>query len=142
MDEMDRSLTFLMHRIVTRVEAAMNKRAHPLGLSVEGVRILIRLAAKDYQTVGDLARQTNIERSTLSRALARMEREGVVRKKRLPADNRAVAISLTPKGRALAKTQLPTFREYERLVLRGITLKKVDAFKAALIAMHRNATTL
>ncbi|HEX9808013.1 MAG TPA: hypothetical protein VGC25_00215, partial [Alphaproteobacteria bacterium] len=53
----DRSIPFLMHRVVTRVEALVNKWARPLGLRIEGVRVLFRLLAGE-RTVNELARLT------------------------------------------------------------------------------------
>ncbi|MBT7527338.1 MAG: MarR family transcriptional regulator, partial [Rhodospirillales bacterium] len=73
----DRSIPFLMHRIVEQVEALVNDWARPLGLKIEGVRVLFRLLAGN-RTVNELARLTGIEISTLSRLLGRMEEMGMI----------------------------------------------------------------
>ena len=115
----DRSIPFLMHRIVEQVEALVNDWARPLGLKIEGVRVLFRLLAGN-RTVNELARLTGIEISTLSRLLGRMEEMGMILRRRGPTDGRSVIVSLTPNGRKLALEHQPVyFKDYEKILLRG-----------------------
>ncbi len=139
MEPMERSLPYLMQGIVARIERAVNKRARKHGLRIEEIHVLFRLFAKDYQTVKELAAQTGIEASTLSRLLVRMQRKSLIRKRRQSDDNRAVQVTLTDKGRKLAQARQPTFREYESIILRGISAEEARMVRAALIRMTANA---
>jgi DNA-binding MarR family transcriptional regulator len=139
MEPMERSVPYLIQGIVARIERAVNKRARAHGLRIEEIHVLFRLFAKDYQTVKELAVQTGIEPSTLSRLLVRMQRKALVRKRRQSADNRAIKVSLTDKGRKLAQARQPTFREYESVILRGFSAEDAKLIKAALVRMTANA---
>lgn len=138
MDTLERSLPYLMQGIVARIERAVNKRAREHGLRIEEIHVLFRLFAKDYQTVKELAVQTGIEPSTLSRLLVRMQHKSLIRKRRQSEDNRAIRVSLTDKGRKLAQARQPTFREYESIILRGFSAEDAQMIRSALMRMTMN----
>ncbi|MFM2130662.1 MAG: hypothetical protein RL477_2208, partial [Pseudomonadota bacterium] len=120
-DVEDRSIPFLMHLITGRVEDLVNRWARPLGLRIEGVRVLFRLLAGD-RSVNELARLTGVEISTLSRLLARMEVQGLIARRRDAADGRSVSVSLTDKGRKLALQHQPVyFKDYETILMKGFS---------------------
>lgn len=81
-------------------------------LSAHDSTVLAHLDRAHPATAGDLARHLGIGKSTLSAALARLERLGYVRRARSPRDRRAVDLSLTDRGaRAMAATTIAHFRE-------------------------------
>ena len=76
------------------------------GLRVEGAHLstatLSTLAAVTEAgsiRIGDLAAAEGVEAPTMSRLIDRLEREGLVRRGKDPADSRAVVISPTPRAR-------------------------------------------
>lgn len=133
------SIPFLMHQIASQVMTSVNRHARTYGLKFEGVRVLYRLMAKDGRAIGELARLTGIELSTLSRVVSRMETRGLVRRVRASDDARGVIVFLTPKGRALAQKERPIyFRDYEKILLAGMTPREVDALRDSLGRMLEN----
>ena len=134
----DRSIPFLMHQIVGRVETLVNKWARPLGLKIEGVRVLFRLLGGD-RTVNELARLTGVEISTLSRLLGRMSAMGLLTRRRDETDARSVIVSLTDKGRKLALEHQPVyFRDYEDILMSGFGAAEAKRFREHLINMIEN----
>ena len=134
----DRSIPFLMHQIVGHVEALVNKWARPLGLKIEGVRVLFRLLGGD-RTVNELARLTGVEISTLSRLLGRMSNMGLLTRRRDEADARSVIVSLTDTGRKLALEHQPVyFKDYEDILMSGFGAAEAKAFRERLINMIEN----
>lgn len=134
----DRSIPFLMHQIVGRVESLVNKWARPLGLKIEGVRVLFRLLGGD-RTVNELARLTGVEISTLSRLLGRMSAMGLLTRRRDAADARSVIVSLTDRGRKMALEHEPVyFKDYEEILLAGFTGQQAAYFREQLIDMIAN----
>ena len=134
----DRSIPFLMHRIVGQVEARVNKWARPLGLKIEGVRVLFRLLAGD-RSVNELARLTGIELSTLSRLLGRMGEAGLIVRRRDAVDARSVIVSLTPKGRKLALEHQPVyFKDYETILMRGFSAEEARLARELIVRMLDN----
>jgi DNA-binding MarR family transcriptional regulator len=134
----DRSIPFLMHLIVGRVEALVNHWARPLGLRIEGVRVLFRLLTGD-RTVNELARLTGVELSTLSRLLTRMEARGFITRRRDAADGRSVIVSLAPSGRKLALRHQPVyFKDYEAILMKGFNPDDARRFRELLVRMLDN----
>src|SRR3546814_3516901 len=139
MGDLERSLPFLMHLIVSEVETEVNKHARAYGLKIEGVRVLFRLLAKDHLSVNELARLTGIETSTLSRLLDRMSAKGLLRRSRDTSDKRSVLVSLTTKGRKLAQQHRPVYyKDYDRLLLSGFSAEESAAFRRGLLRMIDN----
>lgn len=137
----DRSIPFLMHVIVGKVEALTNRWAKPLGLRIEGVRVLFRLIAGP-RSVNELARLTGIEISTLSRLLGRMESQGLLTRRRDPGDARSVIVALTAEGRRLALKHQPVyFRDYEKVLLDGFSEDEARVLRSLLARMIENLET-
>lgn len=137
----DRSIPFLMHQIVGHVEALVNKWAQPLGLKIEGVRVLFRLLDGDL-TVNELARLTGVEISTLSRLLGRMSDMSLLTRRRDDADARSVIVSLTDKGRKMALEHQPVyFKDYEDILFSGFGATDAKSFRQHLIDMIENLNT-
>jgi len=63
-------------------------------------RCLAAVGSFPSLTVNDLAFQANLDKGQASRAAASLVEQGLVRKEASAMDGRAVALSLTPEGRA------------------------------------------
>jgi DNA-binding MarR family transcriptional regulator len=74
-----------------------------LGLTYTQYIALVALADEDDQTVGALGEKLFLESNTLTPILKKMEALGYVDRRRDPADERQVRLSLTPAGRKLAE---------------------------------------
>lgn len=72
-----------------------------LGLTYTQYIALVALADGDGQTVGALGDKLFLESNTLTPLLKKLESAGYVVRRRDPADERQVRLSLTPAGRAL-----------------------------------------
>ena len=75
-----------------------------LGLTYTQYIALVALADEDGQTVGALGEKLFLESNTLTPILKKMEQMGYVERRRDPADERQVRLSLTPAGRKLVDT--------------------------------------
>jgi len=78
-------------------------RLKPLGFGVGHLPVLAALHDRPGQTQRDLATFARIEQPSMAQMLARMERDGLIRRAPDPADGRSSQISLTKK----ALTRLP-----------------------------------
>jgi DNA-binding MarR family transcriptional regulator len=63
--------------------------------------VIVALWEEDDQTVGRLGEKLFLESNTLTPILKKLEALGYVRRRRDPADERQVRVSLTPEGRAV-----------------------------------------
>ncbi|MFC4376677.1 MarR family winged helix-turn-helix transcriptional regulator [Nocardia halotolerans] len=83
---------------------------HRIGLSeFETLDRLVDAACQKYRMT-ELANDIYLSQSALSRAVARLERDGLVERTMCEADRRAIFVRLTDKGRAVYDQALPTHR--------------------------------
>src|SRR5688572_32295284 len=72
-----------------------------LGLTYTQYVTLVALGEEDGQRVGDLGDKLFLESNTLTPILKKLEQLGLVDRRRDPADERQVRVSVTPAGRQL-----------------------------------------
>ncbi len=90
---------------------------HNLGLSeFETLDRLIDAGGENYK-MSDLANDIHLSQSALSRAVARLEKDGLVARSLCTNDRRAIFVCLTDKGRELHKQAVPTHRSVLEQVL-------------------------
>lgn len=73
----------------------------PLGLTHPQYLVMLALWGAEPLSVTELSRMLELDPATLSRLLKRLETAGLVRRDRDPADDRALAVTLTSEGRDL-----------------------------------------
>lgn len=77
-----------------------------VGLTYTQYIAMVALCEEDDQTVGALGEKLFLESNTLTPILKKLESAGYVRRRRDPADERQVRVSLTPAGRSLLDQDL------------------------------------
>lgn len=84
------------------------RRLSPLGLSVQlcGVMNLLGEGPLSQQELGE---QLGIDRTTVVELIDDLEKQGVVERRRNPADRRSYALHLTAKGRTVQKRAARAF---------------------------------
>ena len=75
------------------------------GLTYTQYIALVALSDQDHQTVGELGKKLFLESNTLTPLLKKLERMGYVERRRDPADERQVRVSLTDSGRSLVEKE-------------------------------------
>ena len=75
----------------------------PLGLTHPQYLVMLALWEHAPLSVRELSRLLQLEPATLSPLLKRLEESGLVRRERDPADERALAVRLTSRGRDLRR---------------------------------------
>jgi DNA-binding MarR family transcriptional regulator len=77
-----------------------------LGVTYTQYIAIVALWEEDHQTVGGLGEKLFLESNTLTPILKKLEAMGYVRRRRDPADERQVVVSLTAAGRRLREKGL------------------------------------
>ena len=96
-----RSLGYQVNLLARMMEQALAERIRPHGVVPGQFAQLMSLYESDGQSVTELAAAVAIEHSTMSRTLARMERDGLVETRPHPSDGRSRQIHLTERAREL-----------------------------------------
>lgn len=106
-------LAFLLAKTSRLVSGGFHERLKTLGVSIATWRIVAVLQDRS-RPVGELADLVLLNQPTLSKALDRLEAEGVVERVRESGDRRSVSVRLGPRGRELAETLVPLANAHER----------------------------
>ncbi|HVH93606.1 MAG: MarR family winged helix-turn-helix transcriptional regulator [Nocardioidaceae bacterium] len=102
-------------------------------------RVLVVLAARGPQTVGDIAAELAVNPSNGTRHCDRLYRLGLVNKQRSRSDGRIVEVSLTRAGKQLLDAVTEQRRREVSTVLGQMDATLVDATIEALARFNRAA---
>ena len=103
MPGLDNHLCFALYAASNHMPRIFVPFLKKLGVTYPQYLVLVALWERDSQGVGDLATTLGMDLGTLSPMLKRIEKKGLVSRRRDPADERRVFVSLTPKGVGLRK---------------------------------------
>jgi DNA-binding MarR family transcriptional regulator len=120
---------FLLSRGAWAMNNYVNRMLKERGLpdiSVAYFAVLLALWEDDGLSISDLGEKVQLEKSTMTSLIDRMEAAGLLRRDDHPTDRRAYKICLTPRGRELEQNLDQVVTEaYERLT-RGIASKDLQ----------------
>ena len=97
----NRSAGFLANHMARLFAQALAEALQPLGLAPAQFMTLVELWREDGLTQRDLVRRLDVEQATMASTLNRMSRDGLIKRRPHPNDNRAQLITLTPRAKAL-----------------------------------------
>lgn len=101
---LDRQVCFALAVASRNVIGLYRPLLEPMGLTHPQYLVMLALWEQAPLKVTELAHRLSLEPATLSPLLKRLEANGMVTRRRDPRDDRALAVSLTPKG-AAARSQ-------------------------------------
>ena len=99
--QLDNQICFRLYTAARLVTQAYTPMLTALGITYPQYLVLMVLWETDEQPVNDIARRLVLETNTITPMLQRMEKLGLVSRKRGKQDKRQQIVSLTEKGRAL-----------------------------------------
>ncbi len=127
---LDRQVCFALSVASRNVIALYRPVLEPLGLTHPQYLVMLTLWERDSLTVKQIGQLLSLEPATLSPLLKRLERAGLIRRDRHPADERALAVTLTDEGRYLRERALQVPPQIvERL---GMDIDDLTSLHAAL----------
>lgn len=104
----------------------------------EGSALWVLAAAGEAPlTQGELGRSLWLEKSTVSRLIAGLERRGWVVRRRDAANRRFVRVELTDRGRELSAELSRFMNDRHRRILAGLTDTERDALRVGISALSR-----
>ena len=96
--KLDNQVCFRLYTASRLITQAYRPLLEPLGLTYPQYLVLMVLWEKDHQTVSEICKRLVLESNTLTPLLQRMEKEGLLVRKKGTADSRQTLVSLTRKG--------------------------------------------
>ncbi|WP_455269458.1 MarR family winged helix-turn-helix transcriptional regulator [Rhizobium herbae] len=99
-DRMD-SATYLASLLAKSFSRALQERGQKLGFAPGQFPVLLELWSEEGLTQKQLLDRLDIEQATMANTLSRMERDGLILRKKHPSDKRAQQVFLTDKAREM-----------------------------------------
>lgn len=130
-------LAFLLAQASHRISAEFHRQVAAIGLTVTEWRVLSSLSDGEGETVGRLAFLTMTKQPTLSKLLQRLERDGLVQRKREEDDRRQTRVVLTPRGQELASELCARALAHQKEVLAPLNSSQSEALLDALQVLLR-----
>ena len=94
--------------------------------------VLLPLYEEDGVRMGELAARARLSKQTMTRSIARLERDGLVERRADPSDARAALVYLTTRARSFEPVAAVVLAELDTLVKRQLGTQRVAAVKDAL----------
>lgn len=113
------SATYLSSLLARGFSRSLLSRAAELGFSPGQFPVLIELWNEDGLTQREILDRLEIEQATLANTLARMERDGLIRREPHPRDKRATRNFLTEKGRTIETEAMIAAQEADQALFKG-----------------------
>lgn len=97
--------------------------------------LLMQLAEKDGKPQKSLCESIGLDHSTVAKSVARLERDGLIERRKCPEDGRVSQVHLTAKGRETTDAISRVWAELERLTIRDLTPEQQQSLLAAAKAI-------
>ena len=112
--------SYLLTRIAHRYSQTIHTELKAIGLSTIATRIIASLKIFDELTINELCVHALAEQPTMSRALDRLESDGVIKRSVKDDDNRKRVVRLTPEGEMLFDSIWPVTLSANEAMFQGI----------------------
>jgi len=133
---------FLMAKIRQVGERIFVRRLKQYGIEINPAqgRIMFALWQKDGIPINELAKKTQLKKSTLTSMLDRLAKLGYIKRIYSKEDRRKILIKRTEKDRAMEKKYVEVSEEMTRLFYKQFSRSQIDRFENDLERILDNLT--
>jgi DNA-binding MarR family transcriptional regulator len=134
-DRLSRSPIHLLHRAGQCAGDIFHAELKDGDLTPRQLAVLLTVANNEGLSQTGLVDRTGIDRSTLADIVRRMQKKGLLQRRRTKEDARAYAVRLTDEGRRVLRTAEPLAKRVDERILEAIPAKQRDQFIEDLLAI-------
>lgn len=138
--EPQRHVGYLIRRAQQRHVAAWTRIASSEISSVQ-YTILVVLDARGEASQRELCDDADLDRSTIADLVKRMERKGLIARRRDPEDARRNTVTLTGAGRSERERLRPLVDQVQEALVASMSPQDRRALRAGLIALLQSPST-
>ena len=131
-------LPYLLNRVVLKLNIDFQLELESFGLTFTQWRVLAFLDENDGLSILALSEATVTEASTLSRALAKMERRGWISREPVAEDRRSAVIRLQRSGRDIFQNALVPAMRILDAALVGMPKDDLRRLRRSLVQIEEN----
>src|ERR1700730_16406244 len=135
---LDGFFPYRLYRASKKLQLRLQTRLRALRMSSSQWRVISVLKAYGALSIGEIVEATLMEQPTISRVVARLEKNGLVARRPSTRDSRMALISLTTAGVEVFKQIIPAAMRHQELALTGIGRKEIAQVVATLEKIEEN----
>ena len=137
-----RQAGFLMAKIRQVSGRIFERMLNKYGIEINSAqgRIMFALWQEDNISINELAKKTQLKKSTLTSMLDRLEGMGYVKRERSKKDRRVILIKRTNKDKDLEKKYVELSQEHTAFFYKGFSESQIDRFEKDLELILKNLT--
>jgi DNA-binding MarR family transcriptional regulator len=114
----------------------------PRGFTPERLRTLATIQAHGPISVTGLAEKERVRPATVSRMIATLESEGLIRRREVKHDKRSVLISTTPKGRQMYQRANQEYLKRISAAISSLDSEEVDLVRSLAALLEQLSVAL
>ena len=137
---LEQFLPYLVHRVGSNLAEGFDEGFAEAGVSLQEWRALSILYEYGAQTMGEIARRTSINSSSMTRLIGQMEKHDLVKRERQVANQRTVYVRLLPEGRKKVGFLIPGELEYQDELSGGFSAEELKTFETLLVKFFYSLT--
>jgi len=130
--------SFYIKRIASELTRLAEAGLRPLGVGMGSLPVLTALKTGQASTQAELARLLHVEQPSMAQTLARLERDGLIKRVPHPAHRRIQLIELTPEAHAILPRSKHVLLEGNEAALRGFSEDERQQLLAFVKRIHSN----
>jgi DNA-binding MarR family transcriptional regulator len=130
-------LAFKLHSAMLHMMRRVRREDDAFGLSAPRMSALSVVHFGGPRTIGEIARMEQVSPPTMTRLIAALEADGLVRRTTAPADARSVLIEATARGRRVMEQGRSRRVAFLARRLRELDASTLAALSSASDALHR-----
>jgi len=129
---------YVVYRINNQMTQRLRGRLRKSGVNISRWRVLSVLRANGEMSLGRIVDLTAMDQPSISRVVAHLESDGLVRRKTSKKDSRFVHVSLTAAGNAAFAEIYPTAQKHQERALSGFSNNEIETLKEYLHRIQLN----
>jgi DNA-binding MarR family transcriptional regulator len=125
---------YLVKQVELALRAQLDELLRPAGLTTSQYTALTVLEREPDLTSAQLARSSFVTPQSMADTVSSLESQGVITRRRDPADRRRLVLSLTARGRRLLDRYRPKVAALDKDMLATLTARQTSDLRRYLIA--------
>jgi MarR family transcriptional regulator, temperature-dependent positive regulator of motility len=134
-NQLRRSPVHLLHRAGQCAGEIFQSEMREGNLTPRQLAVLMMVAQNEGLSQTNIVEHTGIDRSTLADVVRRMQRKGLLQRRRTKEDARTYAVKLTDEGRRILRSAEPLAKRVDQRILDALPSKDRERFIDALASI-------
>ena len=135
---LDRWVGHITENAIKQISEAFSKRLKDTGVTRIQWIAMFYINKHEMISPRELSKIMNVQDSSATRLIERMEKEELIEKIPSEKDKRVTFVKLTSKGNSLFKTLIPYGDEFNNELIEGIDEEELEVFERVLHKMIEN----